>query len=47
MHARLLELLASKRIRPIVDSVVPFDGLPAGLEAMEARKTIGRIVVEI
>jgi NADPH2:quinone reductase len=47
VHARLLELLVAKRIRPIVGSVVSFDALPAGLEAMEARKTIGRTVVEL
>jgi NADPH:quinone reductase-like Zn-dependent oxidoreductase len=47
VQARLLELLANKRVRPIIGSVVPFDALPAGLEAMEARKTIGRTVVEL
>ena len=47
VHAHLLELLAEKRIRPIVGSVVPFDAVPAGLEAMEARTTFGRTVVEL
>lgn len=46
VHEHLIELLAEKRIRPIVGSVVAFGEVPAALETMEARKTIGRVVVE-
>jgi NADPH:quinone reductase-like Zn-dependent oxidoreductase len=34
-------------IRPIVDRHVQFDDLPAALEAMAARETIGRVVVGV
>ena len=46
VHARLTELLARRAIRPIVGQRVPFTGLASALEAMEARSTMGRIVVE-
>ena len=45
VHAHLLDLLGAGRIRPIVGATVPFDDLPAALEAMESRRTVGRIVV--
>ena len=45
VHAHLLTLLAEDRIRPIVGATVPFDQLPAALEAMEGRRTVGRTVV--
>lgn len=41
----LLELLAAGKIRPLVGAEVPFDQLPQALEAMEARETIGRVVL--
>jgi len=46
VHAQLLALLARRAIRPIVGQRVPFTGLAEALEAMEARSTMGRIVVE-
>jgi NADPH2:quinone reductase len=46
VQAHLLELLAAGKIRPIVGSTVPFEQLPQAFEDMEARTTIGRIVVE-
>jgi NADPH2:quinone reductase len=47
LHRRLLELLARGEIRPIVDREVAFAELPAGLEAMARRETIGRVVVRV
>jgi NADPH2:quinone reductase len=47
VHDHLIELLGEKRIHPVVGSVVPFDAVPEALETMEARKTIGRVVVEV
>ncbi len=47
VEAHLEELLASKTIRPVIGRVVGFDEVPAALEAMEARKTMGRTVVEV
>jgi len=45
LDAQLLALLERGDIRPIVDREVPFADLPAALEAMAARETIGRVVV--
>ncbi len=43
----LLALVARGEIRPIVDREVEFEDLPAALEAMAARETIGRVVVRV
>jgi NADPH2:quinone reductase len=47
VHRHLLELLDQGRIRPVVGRTVPFEALPEALEDMEARSTVGRVVVEI
>jgi len=47
VHARLLELLDSGSIHPIVGREVDFLDLPAALDAMEDRATIGRVVVHV
>ena len=47
VHAHLLELLRAGRIHPLVGKTVTFEELPAALEEMEARATIGRVVVQI
>jgi NADPH:quinone reductase len=47
VHAHLVELLRARRIRPLVGKTVPFEQLPAALEEMEDRRTIGRVVVQI
>ncbi|MEZ5168794.1 MAG: zinc-binding dehydrogenase [Acidimicrobiales bacterium] len=46
VHGALLELLAEGAIRPIVGTRVPFEELPQALEDMEARSTVGRVVIE-
>lgn len=45
VHEHLVELLRAGRIRPLVGNTVPHTELPAALDAMEARATIGRTVV--
>lgn len=45
VHARLEALLDAGKIKPFVGKVVDFAELPAALEAMEDRKTMGRTVV--
>ncbi|HZQ58624.1 MAG TPA: NADPH:quinone oxidoreductase family protein [Acidimicrobiales bacterium] len=45
MHARILDLVHAGRVRPIVHAELPFEDLPAGLAALEARETTGRVVV--
>ena len=45
VQARLVELYRAGQIKPLVGDTVAFEELPAALEQMEERKTIGRIVV--
>lgn len=45
VHEHLVELLRAGHIRPMVGGTVPYTELPAALDAMEARATIGRTVV--
>jgi NADPH:quinone reductase len=47
LHAELLELFASGALRAIVGQDVSFAELPAALDAMEQRRTIGRSVVRL
>jgi NADPH2:quinone reductase len=47
VHAKLLAMLERGEIRPVVDREVAFEELPAALEAMAARETIGRVVVRL
>jgi NADPH:quinone reductase len=47
VHARVLELVRDGRVRPVVGKEVPFGGLPAALQAMAERRTVGRVVVHI
>ena len=47
LHAELLALFAAGRLRPIVGRELPFAELPAGLDAMEQRQTVGRTVVRL
>jgi NADPH2:quinone reductase len=47
LHAELLALFAAGTLRAVVGQEVPFADLPAALEAMENRQTIGRTVVRL
>jgi len=47
VHERLVEMLRAGRIRPLVGKTVPFVDLPAALDQMEDRATIGRVVIQI
>lgn len=47
LHERLVGLLEAKRIRPVIGQTRPFTELPEALEEMEARRTMGRIVLEL
>ena len=47
LHAELLALFAAGKVRAIVGQEVPFSDLPAALQAMEERRTIGRTVVGV
>jgi NADPH2:quinone reductase len=45
LHSELLALFAAGKLRAIVGQHVPFRELPAALDAMEQRRTVGRTVV--
>ena len=47
LHATILDLVTTGAVRPVVGLDVPFDELPAALDAMERRQTVGRIVVRV
>ena len=42
----LLDLLSAGKIRPSVGGRYSFDSLPAALDQLESRTTMGRIVIE-
>lgn len=46
IQRELLRLLAESRIRPIVGRVAPYAELPAELERLESRATLGRSVLD-
>ncbi len=46
VQRELVRLLGAGRIRPIVGRIAPFTALPAELERLEARSTIGRSVLD-
>src|SRR4051794_8409899 len=43
----ILELVRNGDIRPVIGSVVPFDELPAAIDAMGRRQTTGRTIVMV
>lgn len=47
LHAQVLDLLAHGSVRPVIGSEVPFGELPAALQAMAERQTVGRNVVHV
>ena len=47
LHTRLVGLLDDGAIEPVIGDIVAFDDLPAALERMEERSTIGRVVVDL
>ena len=47
VHAQVVELVRQGQVRPVVGLELPFASLPAGLEALERRETVGRVVVRL
>src|SRR5262249_21208729 len=41
---QIVDLVLAKKVKPVVGSVVPFAALPAAIEAMANRQTIGRTI---
>lgn len=46
-HRQILGLVEQGAVRPVVGRELPFTELPDGLDAMERRATIGRVVVRL
>jgi NADPH2:quinone reductase len=47
LHEQVLGLVSSGAVRPLVGLEVPFEQLPEALDAMEQRRTVGRVVVRV
>ncbi len=46
IHAELIKLADAGQVKPLVGGDIPFDGdVPAALEALASRKTVGKLVV--
>jgi NADPH2:quinone reductase len=41
----IVELVLAEKIKPVIGQVVEFDEIPAAIEAMENRRTVGRTIV--
>jgi NADPH2:quinone reductase len=47
VHRDVLALLEAGRIRPVVGRTIDFEDVPRGLEDLESRRTLGRVVVRV
>jgi NADPH:quinone reductase-like Zn-dependent oxidoreductase len=47
VHTRILELIREGQVRPIIGSEAAFTDLPAALQSMADRRTVGRVVVRV
>ena len=43
----IVELVLAKQVKPVIGRVVAFDDLPAAIEAMANRETVGRTIVKL
>jgi NADPH2:quinone reductase len=43
----IVDLVVAKQVKPVIGRVVPFDDLPAAMESMAQRETIGRTIVKL
>ncbi len=42
---RLMKLIAERKLRPVIDKVLPLDEAREGLRLIENREVIGKVVV--
>ncbi len=47
LHEQIVELVVAQKIAPVVGREVDFEALPAAMEAMANRQTVGRTVVRV
>jgi NADPH:quinone reductase-like Zn-dependent oxidoreductase len=43
----IVRLVLEKKIRPVIGRVVSFEDLPAAMEAMAHRETVGRTIIQL
>lgn len=43
----IVALVAAGKVRPVIGAEVPFEELPAAMEAMANRQTVGRVIVRV
>ena len=43
----IVELVLRKQVRPVIGRVVAFEEVPAAIEAMANRQTVGRTIVRL
>jgi NADPH2:quinone reductase len=43
----IVELVLAEKIKPVIGQVVDFEAIPAAIEAMENRRTVGRTIVTL
>jgi len=46
-HVKMLDLIGSGRIEPVIDRVVPMSGIRQAMHDLQDRKVIGKVVLEI
>jgi NADPH:quinone reductase len=47
INREIVELVLAGAVKPVIGRVVDFEGLPAAMEAMANRDTIGRTIVQL
>jgi len=43
----IVDLVQAKKVKPVIGRLVEFDELPAAIDAMANRKTIGRVIAKL
>lgn len=43
----IVALVLARKVRPVIGSVVAFADIPAAVEAMASRRTVGRTIVRL
>lgn len=47
MNAAMLDLAAAGKVNPLIEKVLPFDQLKAGLQAIKGHRVVGKLVVRV
>lgn len=47
MNAEMLKLVASGKVKPLIEKVLPFDQIKEGLQVIKNHRVVGKIVVKV